>query len=110
MPTPVGENNLDVTWSNRLKESHSQALTQRYVNLSIHTAPIFRRTNGMLHARDPAIWGSGTMTYASGSKHFDAWDQNLTTHALIAGLWFFDCRLYLSKHPKFMVLTIKPDM
>lgn len=36
-------------------------------------------TNGTLHTRDPDIWGSGTMTCASDSKHFGAWDQNLTT-------------------------------
>ncbi|MCE7917420.1 MAG: Tn3 family transposase, partial [Nitrosomonas sp. PRO5] len=29
--------------------------------------------------RDPGIWGSGTTTCASDSKHFGAWDQNLTT-------------------------------
>jgi TnpA family transposase len=36
-------------------------------------------TNGTLHARDPAIWGAGTTACASDSKHFGAWDQNLTT-------------------------------
>jgi len=32
-----------------------------------------------LHARNPAIWGDGTTACASDSKHFGAWDQNLTT-------------------------------
>lgn len=36
-------------------------------------------TNGTLHVRDPAIWGEGTTACASDSKHFGAWDQNLTT-------------------------------
>jgi TnpA family transposase len=36
-------------------------------------------TNGTLRARDPAIWGEGTTACASDSKHFGAWDQNLTT-------------------------------
>jgi TnpA family transposase len=32
-----------------------------------------------LRARNPAIWGDGTTACASDSKHFGAWDQNLTT-------------------------------
>jgi TnpA family transposase len=36
-------------------------------------------TNGALRARNPAIWGNGTNACASDSKHFGAWDQNLTT-------------------------------
>ena len=36
-------------------------------------------TNGTLRARNPAIWGDGTTACASDSKHFGAWDQNLTT-------------------------------
>jgi hypothetical protein len=36
-------------------------------------------TNGTLRARDPTIWGEGTTACASDSKHFGAWDQNLTT-------------------------------
>ena len=35
--------------------------------------------NGTLHARDLNIWGDGTTACASDSKHFGAWDQNLTT-------------------------------
>ena len=35
--------------------------------------------NGTLRARNPAIWGEGTTACASDSKHFGAWDQNLTT-------------------------------
>ena len=36
-------------------------------------------TNGTPQARNPAIWGDGTTARASDSKHFGAWDQNLTT-------------------------------
>src|SRR5260370_7614891 len=35
--------------------------------------------NGTLNARNPAIWGDGPRAGASDSKHFGAWDQNLTT-------------------------------
>ena len=36
-------------------------------------------SNGTLRARDPLLWGEGTTACASDSKHFGAWDQNLTT-------------------------------
>jgi TnpA family transposase len=36
-------------------------------------------TNGTLRARNPGVWGDGTTACASDSKHFGAWDQNLTT-------------------------------
>jgi TnpA family transposase len=35
--------------------------------------------DGTLHARDPRIGGDSTTACASDSKHFGAWDQNLTT-------------------------------
>ena len=35
--------------------------------------------DGTLRARNPAIWGTATTACASDSKHFGAWDQNLTT-------------------------------
>jgi TnpA family transposase len=35
--------------------------------------------DGTLQARNPAIWGSATTACASDSKHYSAWDQNLTT-------------------------------
>lgn len=46
-------------------------------------------TNGTLHIRNPAIWGDGTTACASDSKHFGAWDQNLTTqrHVEKKSLW-----------------------
>ena len=36
-------------------------------------------TNGTLRVRNPRIWGDATTACASDSKHFGAWDQNLTT-------------------------------
>lgn len=55
-----------------------------YVRHRYLTADGLRRaitivTNGTLHARNPAIWGDGTTACAADSKHFGAWDQNLTT-------------------------------
>jgi hypothetical protein len=35
--------------------------------------------DGALRARNQAIWGTATTACASNSKHFGAWDQNLTT-------------------------------
>ncbi|MBV6388749.1 MAG: Tn3 family transposase ISNpu13 [Nitrosomonas europaea] len=52
---------------------------RRYLNVDSMRNAIAMITNGTLHARDPGIWGSGTTTCASDSKHFGAWDQNLTT-------------------------------
>jgi TnpA family transposase len=55
-----------------------------YVRRRYLTADALRRaiaiiTNGTLHVRNPAIWGDGTTACAADSKHFGAWDQNLTT-------------------------------
>jgi len=36
-------------------------------------------TDATLRVRDRLIWGEGTNACASDSKHFGAWDQNLTT-------------------------------
>jgi TnpA family transposase len=52
---------------------------RRYLNVDALRRAIAIVTNGTLHARDPAIWGEGTTACASDSKHFGAWDQNLTT-------------------------------
>ena len=51
----------------------------RYLNVDTLRQAIATVTNGTLRARDPAIWGEGTTACASDSKHFGAWDQNLTT-------------------------------
>jgi TnpA family transposase len=49
----------------------------------LHTEAVQRAiadvANAIFHARWPEIWGEGTTTCASDSKHFGAWDQNLMT-------------------------------
>jgi TnpA family transposase len=52
---------------------------RRYISVDALRRAIAVVTNGTLHARNPAIWGEGTTACASDSKHFGAWDQNLTT-------------------------------
>jgi len=52
---------------------------RRYVGVEALRRAIAIVTNGTLHARHAAIWGDGTTACASDSKHFGAWDQNLTT-------------------------------
>lgn len=52
---------------------------RRYLNVDALRRAIAIIANGTLHARNPAIWGDGTTACASDSKHFGAWDQNLTT-------------------------------
>jgi TnpA family transposase len=52
---------------------------RRYISTNALRRAIAIVTNGTLRARNPAIWGDGTTACASDSKHFGAWDQNLTT-------------------------------
>jgi hypothetical protein len=52
---------------------------RRYINPDQLREAIAAVTNATLRARDPLIWGEGTNACASDSKHFGAWDQNLTT-------------------------------
>jgi TnpA family transposase len=52
---------------------------RRYVTVDQLREAIAMVANGTLNARDPLIWGEGTNACASDSKHFGAWDQNLTT-------------------------------
>lgn len=52
---------------------------RRYITVDQLRKAIGVVTNGTLHARAPSIWGDGTSACASDSKHFGAWDQNLTT-------------------------------
>ena len=52
---------------------------RRYITVDALRQAIAIVTNGTLRARNPAIWGDGTTACASDSKHFGAWDQNLTT-------------------------------
>lgn len=55
-----------------------QYVRRRYITVDQLRAAITVVTNGTLRARNPSIWGDGT-TCASDSRHFGAWDQNLTT-------------------------------
>ena len=52
---------------------------RRYISVDAMRRAIGVVADGTLHARNPTIWGSGTTACASDSKHFGAWDQNLTT-------------------------------
>ena len=52
---------------------------RRYLAADAMREAIAIVANGTLHARNPNIWGDGTTACASDSKHFGAWDQNLTT-------------------------------
>ena len=52
---------------------------RRYITVDRLREAIAVVTNGTLRARDPRIWGAGTTACASDSKHFGAFDQNLTT-------------------------------
>jgi TnpA family transposase len=65
-------------------QSSTTARDLTYVRHRYITADALRQAiaivaNGTLRARVPAIWGDGTTACASDSKHFGAWDQNLTT-------------------------------
>jgi len=52
---------------------------RRYITAEQLREGIAEVTNATLRVRDPLIWGEGTNACASDSKHFGAWDQNLTT-------------------------------
>jgi TnpA family transposase len=52
---------------------------RRYISVEALRQAIAVIADGTLQTRNPAIWGSGTTACASDSKHFGAWDQNLTT-------------------------------
>ena len=52
---------------------------RRYISVDALRRAIAIVADGTLRARNPAIWGAGTTACASDSKHFGAWDQNLTT-------------------------------
>ena len=65
-------------------QSDTTARDLAYVRRRYLTSEGMRRAiaivaNGTLQARNPAIWGEGTTACAADSKHFGAWDQNLTT-------------------------------
>jgi TnpA family transposase len=52
---------------------------RRYISADTLRRAITIVANGTLQARNPAIWGTSTTACASDSKHYGAWDQNLTT-------------------------------
>lgn len=52
---------------------------RRYISPDALRQAIGIIANGTLRARNPLIWGDGRTACASDSKHFGAWDQNLTT-------------------------------
>jgi len=52
---------------------------RRYISVDAVRRAVAMVADGTLRARNTAIWGSGTTACASDSKHFGAWDQNLTT-------------------------------
>lgn len=54
-------------------------IRHRYISADNLRQAIAIVSNGTLKARNPSIWGDGTTACASDSKHFGAWDQNLTT-------------------------------
>jgi TnpA family transposase len=60
---------------------------RRYVTVEALRRATAIVTDGTLRARHPEIWGQGTTSCASDSKHFGAFDQNLTTqwHARYGG-------------------------
>ena len=63
----------------RTKKARIIHVRRRYVTVDQLRRAIAIVTNGTLIACNPAIWGEGTTACASDSKHFWAWDQNLTT-------------------------------
>lgn len=52
---------------------------RRYISVDAMRRAVAIVADGTLRARNPTVWGSGTTACASDSKHFGAWDQNLTT-------------------------------
>jgi TnpA family transposase len=52
---------------------------RRYISVDALRRAIAIVADGTLQARNPDIWGSATTACASDSKHYGAWDQNLTT-------------------------------
>lgn len=74
------ETDLRLGFSEALKsptpyEAMDRTVLQPWILLCLHGLG----ANGRLRARNPAIWGDGTTSCVADSKHFGAWDQNLTT-------------------------------
>ncbi|NEQ67973.1 MAG: Tn3 family transposase [Symploca sp. SIO2D2] len=52
---------------------------RRYIHKEQLRSAIAEVINAIFEIRSPHIWGEGTTTCASDSKHFGAWEQNLMT-------------------------------
>ena len=52
---------------------------RRYIHKDQLRSAIAEVINAIFEIRSPQIWGEGTTTCASDSKHFTAWEQNLMT-------------------------------
>ncbi len=52
---------------------------RRYIHKDQLRSAIAEVVNAIFEIRSPEIWGEGTTTCASDSKHFPAWEQNLIT-------------------------------
>jgi len=52
---------------------------RRYIHKEQLRSAIAEVINAIFEIRSPSIWGEGTTTCASDSKHFGAWSQNLMT-------------------------------
>ena len=52
---------------------------RRYIHKDLLRSAIAEIVNATFEIRLPHIWGEGTTTCASDSKHFGAWEQNLMT-------------------------------
>ena len=52
---------------------------RRYIHKDQLRSAIAEVVNAIFEIRSPQIWGEGTTTCASDSKHFPAWEQNLIT-------------------------------
>jgi TnpA family transposase len=52
---------------------------RRYIHKDQLRSAIASVINAIFEIRNPQIWGEGTTTCASDSKHFGAWNQNLMT-------------------------------
>jgi TnpA family transposase len=52
---------------------------RKYIHKDQLRSAIAEVVNAIFEIRLPHIWGEGTTTCASDSKHFTAWEQNLMT-------------------------------
>ena len=77
--TNAGLKRMDASRHGGLSYRELAYARRRYITPDRLRRAIAIVTNGTLRVRNPRIWGDGTTACASDSKHFGAWDQNLTT-------------------------------